>query len=332
MRTRQVLGETETVIAVTLPGGIALEGELGSDRRVARVTTWMPNAILGDIALEAVYSGYQDFDGVSVPTRIVQRQAGFPLLDIHVTGVEINAVAPLSVPEAIRRQAPPARFVSSPEQLAPGVWNIPLGSRDRSVVVEFSDYLVVFDTPVERAGVTEVGLEAIRRQWPNTPIRYVINTHTHFDHAAGLRAYAAEGATVITHESNVGYYQQAWSNPRSLAPDRLARSSRTPAFEGVVGSRTLTDGRRQLEIHHYPGNMHHPGLLLAYLPAERMLLQADSFNPASAYGGRPPAMPNLLHFYAAIERLKLDVEHIVPVHGRITTMDELRLVIDRYGG
>ena len=35
---------------------------------------------------------------------------------------------------------------------------------------------------------------------PNKPIRYVVNTHAHFDHASGLAPIAAEGITIITHE------------------------------------------------------------------------------------------------------------------------------------
>jgi len=37
---------------------------------------------------------------------------------------------------------------------------------------------------------------------PNKPIKYVVNTHHHFDHAGGLGLFVAEGAIIITHEVN----------------------------------------------------------------------------------------------------------------------------------
>ena len=41
-------------------------------------------------------------------------------------------------------------------------------------------------------------IEAIVKQIPNKPIRFVVNSHQHFDAAAGLRAYSHIGATIVT--------------------------------------------------------------------------------------------------------------------------------------
>ena len=111
--------------------------------------------------------------------------------------------------------------------------------------MEFRDHIVVVDAPETEARSIAV-MDAIKKVIPGKPIRYVVNTHTHFDHAGGLRTYAAEGATIITQARNVPYYEQVWMNPRTIDPDRLARSGRKPVFEGVVGNRTLRDGSREL--------------------------------------------------------------------------------------
>ena len=50
---------------------------------------------------------------------------------------------------------------------------------------------------------------------------------------------------MITHRDNVAFYEQVWANPRTINPDRLSKSGRKPVFEGVVGSRTLSDGSRE---------------------------------------------------------------------------------------
>ena len=44
----------------------------------------------------------------------------------------------------------------------------------------------------------------------------------------------------------------------------------------------------------------------------------------------PTAIPNLVHFYNAVERLKLDVQVIAPMHGRLATLDEVRKVMAGY--
>jgi glyoxylase-like metal-dependent hydrolase (beta-lactamase superfamily II) len=178
--------------------------------------------------------------------------------------------------------------------------------------------------------VSVAAINLIKKTVPNKPIRYIINTHNHFDHAGGLRTYAAEGATVITHRDNIPFFEQVWANPRTINPDRLAKSGRKPVFEGVVGSRTLSDGSRDLVLYHYAGNMHNPGMLMAFLPEEKILIEADSFSPSPNPKDVPTAIPNLVHFYNAVERLKLDVQVIAPMHGRLATLDEVRKVIAAY--
>jgi len=200
----------------------------------------------------------------------------------------------------------------------------------RSVAIEFRNYVVVVDAPETEARSIAV-MGAIKKVIPAKPIRYVVNTHSHFDHAGGLRTYAAEGATIITHQSNVSYYEQVWANPRTINSDRLAKSGRKPVFEGLVGSRTLTDGSRELVIYHYAGNMHNAGMLMVFLPKEKILIEADSFTAPNNPNDPPAGISFLVHFYEAVERLRLDVDQIVPIHGRLATFADVRQAVDAYG-
>jgi glyoxylase-like metal-dependent hydrolase (beta-lactamase superfamily II) len=175
-------------------------------------------------------------------------------------------------------------------------------------------------------------MAAVRQVIPEKPIRYVINTHSHFDHIGGLRTYAAEGATIITHQDNVPYFQQMWAGPRTLSPDRLAMSGRTPVFEGVLGNRLMSDASRSLVIYNYAGNLHNPGMLMIYLPKEKILIEADSFSPSAAPLTAPPnGLANLGHFYESVERLRLDVEQVIPIHGPVSTLGAAREILDRFG-
>jgi glyoxylase-like metal-dependent hydrolase (beta-lactamase superfamily II) len=95
----------------------------------------------------------------------------------------------------------------------------------------------------------------------------------------------------------------------------------------------MTDGARRLVIYHYPGNMHNPGMLMVYLPKEKILVEADSFSPPGAPLTAPPnALVNLKHFVDSVDRLQLDVEQVVPIHGRITTLNEAREILERFSG
>jgi glyoxylase-like metal-dependent hydrolase (beta-lactamase superfamily II) len=208
------------------------------------------------------------------------------------------------------------------------VWMFPGAAK--SVAVEFRDHIVVVDAPETEARSLLV-IDAIKRAIPGKPIRYVVNTHLHFDHAGGLRTYAAEGATIVTQAANIPFLEQAWKNPRTISPDRLATSGRTAVFEGVAGSRTLTDGSRELDIYHYAGNMHNAGMLMVFLPREKMLIEADSWTPPASASIPPVGVPNLVQFLETVQRLQLDVDQIVPIHGRITTLDEARQAADAYG-
>ena len=53
----------------------------------------------------------------------------------------------------------------------------------------------------------------------------------------------------------------------------------------------LTDGTHTIELYHLQNFGHHDGMLLVYLPKEKVLLEADGYNPQPATA-TPPNPPS----------------------------------------
>src|SRR5438445_716118 len=126
-KTETVRGAKKTVISFTAPNKAKFEGLLNEQSLVEMITTRFDNPVLGDIAFEAVFRDYKDFNGVKFPARIVQRSGGYPVLDVIITDVKQNIPAAFDVPASIRQAAAPAEQPIVPEKLSDGVWSLPGG-------------------------------------------------------------------------------------------------------------------------------------------------------------------------------------------------------------
>jgi glyoxylase-like metal-dependent hydrolase (beta-lactamase superfamily II) len=325
-----IRGRRQRVVSFQGHGRYKVNGIINAQNLVEKVETWIANPVLGDMLIETIYSGYKDTSGVKFPTRILQKHGAFPALDLTVTEVQPNASVDLPVPDAVRQAQQPVIRVQA-ESIGDGVWYL-TGGTHHSVAVEFKDHIVVIEAPMNEDRSNAVIAE-IKKTAPNKPIKYLINTHHHFDHSGGIRTFAAAGAVIITHTTNRPFYQQAFGAKRSLALDKLAQSKGTMKLEAVVAKRILTDGDRVLEIHHVKGNTHNEAMLMVYLPKEKMLIEADVYTPG-AVGAPPPATPNpfSVNLHENIVRLKLDVIKIAPLHGRVVEVGELLKAIGKSTG
>jgi glyoxylase-like metal-dependent hydrolase (beta-lactamase superfamily II) len=325
-----VLSGTEgaSVISYTAHGKYKLEGTIDAQSHVTKVATKIPNPVMGDTDLIATYSDYKDFSGVKFPTKILVEQGGFPLWDLNVTSVTPNAPVDLPVPEAVASATLPAVQATS-TKLANGVWHVTGGSH-HSLVVEFNDHLAVIEAPLDEARSEAVIAEA-RKLVPKKPLKYVLTTHHHFDHSGGLRTYVAEGATIITHQSNVPYFQKTLIAPATLSPDTQSKAAKMPTLQGVTGKDIITDGKQSIEIYATSGDTHTNEYTLIYLPGPKILVEADAYSPGPPDAPVPPMPPpNAVMLYDEIQKLKLNVATIAPIHGRgAVTFAEFRKFVGK---
>jgi glyoxylase-like metal-dependent hydrolase (beta-lactamase superfamily II) len=223
------------------------------------------------------------------------------------------------------------------------VWLIGGGTHN-SVAVEFSDFVTVVEAPLNEER-SIAAIDEVHRLIPDKPIRYVVNTHHHYDHSGGLRTYVAEGATVVTHEANREFYQRVLFYPgqRTLQPDRLSLDPlhdnlKVPRFATLAhtepagawtdGKYVISDGVRTMDIHTVQGLAHAVAMLIAYLPKEKILINADLYSPP-LQGASPPAAPppSMVTFANNLRRLRLDVAQHIPIHGRAGTHEEFARIL-----
>jgi len=311
---------------VMAPSGkpYVINGYVDDKNMIDHVETWLGENIMGDMHIVATYTGWKDFGGAIAPAKIVQTRGGFPFFEVDVTSAKINppdvaALVPAPPPPAGRGGGPPAgggpggapALTVTSEKLGDGLYRLTTGpgSYD-SVIVEFKDYVMMLE-----AGQSEArGLAYIaetKKLIPNKPIRYVMNTHPHSDHTGGLPPLVAEGATIITQKNNAAFLEKSLNTPRTLLNDTLAKNPKKAKIEAVDEKKVYTDGTRTVEIYHIYPAPHSNGLMVAYIPKEKVLFQGDFSLPA-------PGQPGNDHVKAlvpALEKLKLvDFDRYINVH------------------
>ena len=332
VKSQTMSGKKYSVVTFTGKNNAKVNGYINDQNMVEKVETWIDDPMLGDTMLEASYADYKDFGGVKFPTRIVQKQAGLPILDLTVTDVKANAATNIQPPQGRGGAGgagggPPA--VSS-QKLADGVYLILPAYA--ALAVDFKDYIVVIEGPQSEARATAI-IDETKKLIPNKAIRYVINTHGHFDHSSGLRAFIAEGATIITHQQNKAYYEKIFAQPHTLNPDKQEQAKKKLNIETMTDKKVLTDGNHVTELHRLQNSLHNEGLIVAYLPKEKILVEADAFNPPAQANAPATPNPNNFNLVENLNRLKLDVETIIPIHypadSRKVTLAELTRIVGR---
>jgi flavorubredoxin len=249
----------------------------------------------------------------------VQTRGGWPFFEVDVTSAKANPadVATLAPPPAAAGRggagggappAPAAMMVTS-EKLGDGVYRLTTGAGSYdSVIVEFRDYIMMLEAGQSQDRAIAYVAET-KKLIPNKPIRYVFNTHPHSDHTGGLPVLVAEGAIIITQKNNEEFLSKALNSPRTLLNDTLSKNPKKAKIEAVAEKKVYSDGTRSVEFYHVYPAPHSNGLMIAYLPKEKVLFQGDfTVTPGQ------PANDHVKALFPVLEKLNLDFDRYINVH------------------
>jgi glyoxylase-like metal-dependent hydrolase (beta-lactamase superfamily II) len=306
-----------------------LNAYVNAKNQIERVETWLGENIMGDMQILATYSGWKDFGGGAMaPTKIVQTRGGYPFFEVDVTGAKINpsdvaTLAQAPPPPAGRggpgggapaaggagRGGAPPALTATTEKLGDGLYRLTTGpgSYD-SLLVEFKDYVMMLEAGQSIAR-GQLYIDESKKLFPNKPIRYVFNTHPHSDHTGGLPALVANGTTIITQKNNAAFLEKSLNTPRTLLDDVLAKNPKKAKVEAVEEKKVYTDGTRTVEFYHVYPAPHSNGLLIAYIPKEKVLFQGDfTVTPGQ------PANDHVKALAPVLKKLNLPFERYINVH------------------
>jgi glyoxylase-like metal-dependent hydrolase (beta-lactamase superfamily II) len=284
------------------------------------------DVFFGDVVFEMIYPAHRAENGHQIPTGRITKVNDEPTEELRFEQLVFNTAltddkfkAPASF-KAVTFPAPqPFNKISD------NVYTVTAGGYN-VLVVGFKDYVFVMESP-GNDNVSRQAIEQIKKIFPDKPIRYIAVTHHHDDHAGGLRAYIAEGATVIAAPGEKTFFERVAKSKFTIDPDSLARNPKELKIETLEkGRRVLSDGTTTVEILDIGSGPHAEEMLVAYLPNEKMIFQGDLLN-RPANGDAPIANDTTVHFAKWLENSKLAVEKIIAVHGPVSTVAELRTAV-----
>ncbi|MEZ4706127.1 MAG: MBL fold metallo-hydrolase [Caldilineaceae bacterium] len=321
---------------------------------LAKITTTEEMPLRRDVELEVYYYGWQPIgeSGVAFPAEVYIALDGEIVVKEMRSAIAVNpelAADLFTIPDGIEyvddedlaaRGAANHQYLQMfahygfirdgiqtnvvANELAPGIYHITGGSHN-SLAVEQADGVVIIETPLGGYR-SDLIMEWAAATFPDKPISHAVITHHHEDHAAGLREFAAAGATAVVHEAAANFFAHIFDAPATISPDMMSDNTAGYAIETVPadGSLTIDDATHAVEL--YPlAQTHAADMVIAYVADPGIVFVTDIYSPnpdadSAGAGGQLVA--------DAIAAHGLDVAWIAGGHGGVISWEDFQAQLD----
>jgi glyoxylase-like metal-dependent hydrolase (beta-lactamase superfamily II) len=172
-------------------------------------------------------------------------------------------------------------------ELSPNVQMVQGGGAN-NLIVNMKDGLAVFDAPTDE-GQSKWVIDAAKAKYPGKPIKYLVLTHHHMDHTGGMRAFAAEGATVIVPAPDKAYFEQVIKAAHTLEPDAQQKAMKPATVQEVKDTFSIKDDMAEINLYNIP-NPHVDGYLLIHVVKDNILWVTDLISPRGPIARNPQTL------------------------------------------
>jgi len=305
-----------------------------------RTLDW--DAIEGDSVFDAEYSDWRDVDGAKVAFHTLYTLNGMKIVDMKFSSVTANPSLPpatFNIPDALLASA----AKPAPANMTPFQWIIrrqflgfyydsdkmytddadsltlvdigpnisqTQGGTHNTVFIATNTYLIAVEAPNDD-GQSMQSIEMAKKKYPGKPVRYLILTHHHVDHVGGMRAYAAEGATIVVGKGNGEYFRNVLARPETL--NRFApKAPFTAKVIEVDGKWSVNDGGREVDAFAIE-NPHAAGYDIAYVPDAKLGVVTDLYTP----GAPVPSNAAVAALVKGVDKWGIKPERFAGGHGSV---------------
>ena len=275
--------------------------------------------IWGDSNYDLILSDWRTVGGIKVASTRSYKLGDMEVQRITYKEISPNAAvaaATFAIPDAVKAASKPAatgnvpyqwvirrlflgRFTDSDAvyfpsggsfklvELSPNVQMVQGGGAN-NLIVNMKDGLAVFDAPTDE-GQSKWVIDAAKAKYPGKPIKYLVLTHHHMDHTGGMRAFAAEGATVIVPAPDKTYFDRVIKTPHSLEPDAQQKAMKAAVVQEVKDSFSIKDDSAEINLYNIP-NPHVDGFLLIHVVKDNILWVTDLISPRGPITRNPQTL------------------------------------------
>jgi len=286
-----------------------------SESLISKVTILNDDELYGDVLSTFVYSNYSTRSKIFYPKTIKIEKVNGQLKDeVIITDVLLVD----KTPDLLNK---PADYEIKKDKEVIPVIRVKKYSEhihfielehtdDRVMVVEFKDFLLVAESPLNSEN-GELIISEVKKIASDKPIKYFVFGHYHPHYLGGLRPFVHKEVTVLSTKSNINYVKYLANASHSLNPDSLQIQPKALLIEEIVKIKTITDGKFEMRIYNIGDKSRHTKDYLIYYFPDQKLLFEDDLVWIKRTGEVKQASKRQAGLYYAIKELGLEIDTII---------------------